>query len=140
MPIFQRVSRFVTCILFQLRNLASDERCASRIERYLEQCVPGEMAEPIGVGGGEAGARIRRALATMPPLTRAVLAVVVGRRMTVAQVSRRFGMSETRVCWHFRRAILIVAGYGASAEPTLGGAGADQPHMHERDPLRLLLW
>ena len=109
MPISLHARRLVTCVIVRLRNLAGDERCAARIERYLERSGPGEMAEPIGAGGGEAGARIRQALAHMPPLTRAVLAVVVGRRMSVTQVSRRFGISEARVCWHFRRAILIVA-------------------------------
>jgi hypothetical protein len=36
---------------------------------------------------------------------------VVGRRMTVAQVSRRFGISEARVCWHFRQAISTATEY-----------------------------
>ncbi|MBG6120173.1 MULTISPECIES: sigma factor-like helix-turn-helix DNA-binding protein [unclassified Sphingobium] len=109
MSIFQHASRFAAYVVIELRNLAGDERCAARIDRYLARCVPREIAEPIGLGGGKAGARVRQALAKMPPLTRAVLAVVVGRKMTVKQVSRRFGISEERVCWHFRRAVSMVA-------------------------------
>lgn len=109
MCIFHHTSRFLAYVLGELRNLAGDKRCAARIDRYLARCDPGAIAEPIGLGGAEAGAPVREALAQMPPLTRAVLAVVVGRRMTVAQVSRRFGISEERVCWHFRHAISMVA-------------------------------
>lgn len=111
MSIFHHTSRFLAYVLVELRNLAGDKRCAARIDRYLARCVPGDIAEPIGLGSSEAGSWVREAVAQMPPLTRAVLAVVVGRRMTVAQVSRKFGISEERVCWHFRRAISMVAEY-----------------------------
>lgn len=109
MPISRCVSRIFGRAHIKLRNLAGDERCAARIEQYLGRCGPREMAAPIAAGGGQAGAQIRQALGQMSPLTRAVLAVVVGRRMSVAQVSQRFGISEARVCWHFCQAISLVA-------------------------------
>lgn len=46
----------------------------------------------------------------MEPLTRGILIVVVGRKMSVSEVARRFRMSEERVCRHFRRALEMVAG------------------------------
>jgi len=136
MPISLHARRLVTCAIVRLRNLAGDERCAARIERYLVWGGPGEMAEPIGAGGGEAGARIRQALAQMPPLTRAVLAVVVGRRLSVAQVSRRFGISEARVRWHFAGRSRSWRSVEKYAEPVRTCTNPDQ-HFRGDHGLRL---
>ena len=136
MPISLHARRLVTCAIVRLRNLAGDERCAARIERYLVWGGPGEMAEPIGAGGGEAGARIRQALAQLPPLTRAVLAVVVGRRLSVAQVSRRFGISEARVRWHFAGRSRSWRSVEKYAEPVRTCTNPDQ-HFRGDHGLRL---
>jgi DNA-directed RNA polymerase specialized sigma24 family protein len=111
MPKSIYISKLFACLPIGLRNLAGDAACAARIERFLDQGCPEVMAEPIGGGGGDAGSEIRQALVLMPPLTRAVLSVMVGHKMSVAQVSRRFGINEARVRRHFLEAISMVAEY-----------------------------
>lgn len=102
--------RSLAKLMLRARDLAGDDRCCARIQQYFDTLVPGDMAGPVGGGGGEPGARIRQAVEQMEPLTRAILILVVGRRMSVAEVSRRFGMREERVCRHFRAALEQVAG------------------------------
>ena len=96
-------------LILYFQNLADDDRCCARIDRYLDTVDLQMMAEPIGVGGGEEAARIRLVVAKMEPLTRGILILVVGRKMSVAEVSRRFGMCEERVCRHYRAAVCEVA-------------------------------
>lgn len=101
----QALAKLTLCV----RNLADDNRCCARIDRYLDTVDLRMMAEPIGVGGGEEAARIRQVVAKMEPLTRGILILVVGRKMSVAEVSQRFGMCEVRVCRHYRAAVGEVA-------------------------------
>ncbi len=101
----QALAKLILC----LQNLADDDHCCARIDRYLDTVDLQMMAEPIGVGGGEEAARIRLVVAKMEPLTRGILILVVGRKMSVAEVSRRFGMREERVCRHYRTAVGEVA-------------------------------
>lgn len=61
---------------------------------------------------------IEQAVAQMAPLTRYILILVVGRKMSVAQVARRFGMNEERVCRHFRLAVEVVAEQGRLGHAT----------------------
>jgi DNA-directed RNA polymerase specialized sigma24 family protein len=97
----QTLAKLILCA----QNLADDDRCCARIDRYLDTVDLRMMAAPIGVGGGEEAARIRQVVAKMEPLTRSILILVVGRKMSVAEVSRRFGMCEERVCRHYRAAV-----------------------------------
>jgi DNA-directed RNA polymerase specialized sigma24 family protein len=97
----QALAKLILCV----QNLADDDRCCARIDRYLDTVDLQMMAEPIGAGGGEEAARIRQVVAKMQPLTRAILILVVGRKMSVAEVSLRFGMREERVCRHYRAAV-----------------------------------
>lgn len=92
----------------RMRDRVPDKICAARIERFLEGRAPVDAPRPPDALGGRGG-RIERAVAQMEPLTRGVLILVVGRRMPVSEVARRFRMSEARVCRHFRRAIKMVA-------------------------------
>ena len=101
----QALAKLILCV----QNLADDDRCCARIDRYLDTVDQRMMTEPIGAGGGEEGARIRQVVAKMQPLTRATLILVVGRKMSVGEVSRRFGMREDRVCRHYRAAVGGVA-------------------------------
>lgn len=101
----QALAKLILCV----QNLADDDRCCARIDRYLDTVGLQMMAEPIGARGGEEAARIRQVVAKMQPLTRAILILVVGRKMSVAEVSRRFGMREERVCRHYRAAVGEVA-------------------------------
>ncbi|MGE6694749.1 sigma factor-like helix-turn-helix DNA-binding protein [Sphingobium limneticum] len=101
----QALAKLILCI----QNLAGDDRCCARIDRYLDIVDLRMMAAPIGVGGGEEAARIRQVVAKMEPLTRSILILVVGQKMSVGEVSRRFGMREERVCRHYRAAVCEVA-------------------------------
>lgn len=101
--------RILPKLILTLRNLASDAVCCRRIERYLKKSESEGMAEPIWGGGGEDGARVRAGLAHMEPLACGILLLIVGRRMSAQQVSRRIGMSEERVCRHFKAALRRVA-------------------------------
>lgn len=96
-------------LILTLRNLASDAVCCRRIERYLKESEFEEMTVPIGGGGGEDGACVRAGLAHMEPLARGILLLIVGRRMSARQVSQRIGISEKRVCRHFRAAMQHLA-------------------------------
>lgn len=109
MPFLIMPSSVLPKLILILRNLASDAVCCRRIERYLEEREFGEMAVPIGGGGGEDGARVRAWLAHMEPLACGILLLIVGRRMSARQVSQCIGMSEERVCRHFRAAMRQVA-------------------------------
>ena len=101
----QALAKLILC----LQNLADDDHCCARIDRYLDTVDLQMIAEPIGPGGSEEAARIRQVVAGMEPLTRGILILVVGRKMSVAEVSRRFGMREERVCRHYRAAVGEVA-------------------------------
>ncbi len=96
-------------LLLSLRNLASDAACCRRIDRFLDENGAQEMAVPIADGGGEDGARVRAGLAQMEPLACGIFLLIVGRHMSARQVSQRIGMSEERVCRHFRTAMRQVA-------------------------------
>jgi len=104
-----RARRLLPKLILVLRNLASDAACCRRIERYLEESEAEGMAEPIGAGGGEHGARLRAGLMDIEPLACGVLLLIVGRRMSARQVSRVIGMSEERVCRHFKAALRQLA-------------------------------
>lgn len=102
--VIECLARFVT----RMRDRVSDETCVARIERYLEQsALCGVEGRPTALATGDRA--ISCAVAEMEPLTRAILIVIVARKMSVREVSRRFGMSEERVCRHFRSAVEIVA-------------------------------
>ena len=101
----QALANLILCV----RNLADDDHCCARIDRYLDTVDVRMMAEPIGLGGDEEAARIRQVVAEMEPLKRGILILVVGRKMSVGEVSRRFGMREDRVCRHYRAAVGGVA-------------------------------
>lgn len=102
--------RSLTKLTLRGRHLAGDDRCCARIQQYFDVLVPGDMTGAVGGSGGEPEVRIRQAMEKIEPLTRAILIVVVGRRMSVAEVSRRFGVREERVCRYFRSALVQVAG------------------------------
>lgn len=103
--VIECLARFVT----RMRDRVSDETCVARIECYLEQSTPVELeGQSVPFVGGDG--TISRAVVEMEPLTRAILIVIVVRKMSVREVSRRFGMSEERVCRHFRLAIATVVG------------------------------
>lgn len=108
MTFLSDLSQALAKLILSVRNLADDDRCCARIERYLDTVDLRMMAEPIGLGGEEA-ARIRQVVARMEPLTRGILILVVERKMSVAEISRRFGMREERVCRHYRAAVGEVA-------------------------------
>lgn len=101
----QALANLILCV----RNLADDDHCCARIDRYLDTVDVRMMAEPIGMGGGEEAARIRQVVAKMDPLTRGILILVAGQKMSVGEVSRRFGMCEERVCRHYRAAVCEVS-------------------------------
>ncbi|MDI1295731.1 MAG: sigma-70 family RNA polymerase sigma factor [bacterium] len=109
MTFLSDLSQALAKLILSVRNLADDDRCCARIDRYLDTVDLQMMAEPIGVGGGEEAARIRQVVARMEPLTRAILILIVGRKMSVAEISRHFGMREDRVCRHYRAAVGEVA-------------------------------
>ena len=101
----QALAKLILCV----HKLADDDRCCARIDRYLDTVDLRMMTEPIGAGGGEEAAQIRLVVAKMEPLTRGILILIVGRKMSVAEVSLRFGMREERVCRHYRAAVGEVA-------------------------------
>ena len=112
------VSRCLASFIARMRGRAGDDVCLARIEHYLEQRGGNDSTRwTAGSGGGAEDARIKAAVATMPPLTRAILVLVVRNRMSVAEVSRRFGMSEDRVCRHYRLAVAIVLKHRKGEEP-----------------------
>lgn len=90
-----------------MRDRVPDQICVARIERFLERNAEVDVAR-ISAASGEGDVRIEQAVEQLAPLTRSILILVVGRRMSVAQVARRFGMSEERVCRHFRMAVQMV--------------------------------
>ncbi|WP_076605770.1 MULTISPECIES: sigma-70 family RNA polymerase sigma factor [unclassified Sphingobium] len=90
-----------------MRDRVADEICVARIEHYLGGNAQADVERHIGERGeGDVG--IEKAVAQMEPLTRAILILVVGRKMSVSEVARRFRMSEDRVCRHFRLATEMV--------------------------------
>lgn len=97
------LARFVA----RMRDRAPDEICAARIKRFLEGSASADTPQLPDALGWRDG-RIEKAVAQMEPLTRGVLILVVGRRMPVSEVARRFRMSEARVCRQFRQAIKMV--------------------------------
>ncbi|WP_341897494.1 sigma-70 family RNA polymerase sigma factor [Sphingobium sp. YR657] len=101
------VSRCLARFIARMRDGVADEICLARIERYL---ADGEVAveENTSVLCQERDGRIEKVVAQMEPLTRAILILIVARRMSVAEVARRFRMSEERVCRHFRLAAEMV--------------------------------
>ena len=103
------LSQALAKLILRIRNLADDDHCCARIDRYLDTVDLRMMVEPIDLGGSEEAARIRQVVARMEPLKRAILILVVERKMSVAEVSRRFGMREERVCRHYRAAVGEVA-------------------------------
>ncbi len=108
MAYHHNVSGFLTRFVARMRDRVSDEICVARIERFLERSV-GADTPLLPAMRGEGDVRIEQTIAQMAPLTRSILILVVGRKMSVAQVARRFGMSEDRVCRHFRMAVEMVA-------------------------------
>ena len=74
------LSQALAKLILDLQNLADDDRCCSRIDRYLDTVDLRMMAAPIGVGGGEEAAPIRQVVAKMEPLTRGILILVVGKK------------------------------------------------------------
>lgn len=102
------VSRCLAKFVARMRDRITDEICASRIERYLARNPRADVASGFGKSE-ERDSGIDAAVAQMEPLTRAILILVAGRRMSVAEVARRFSMSEERVCRHFRLAVETVA-------------------------------
>ncbi|WP_206377535.1 sigma-70 family RNA polymerase sigma factor [Sphingobium sp. TB-6] len=105
------VSRGLARFVARMRDKVADDIFVARIEHYLERSGQDDGGR-LAVACGEENLLIGRAVAGMEPLTRAILILVVARKMSVAQVSRRFGMSEERVCRHFRLAIEMVAEQG----------------------------
>ncbi len=101
------VSRCLARFVARMRDRVADEVCLARIERFLADGGNGEL-EKASVASGEGDERIDTAVARMEPLTRAILILVVARKMSVAEVARRFRMSEERVCRHFRLAVELV--------------------------------
>lgn len=97
------LARFVA----RMRDRVPDEICAARVERFLERSAPAETAR-LPDALGQRDGRIEKAVADMEPLTRGILILVVGCKMSVSEVARRFRMSEERVCRHFRLAIEMV--------------------------------
>lgn len=97
------LARFVT----RMRDRVADDICAARIERYLATAAL-EEGQPPRKAAGERDPGIDEAVARMDALTRGILALVVSQKMSVSQIARRFGMSEERVCRHFRRAVEMV--------------------------------
>lgn len=98
------LARFVA----RMRDRVPDQICVARIERFLERTANADTAH-LFVASGEGDARINQAVVQMAPLTRSILILVVGRKMSVAEVARRFRMSEERVCRQFRLAAEMVA-------------------------------
>ncbi len=101
------VSRCLARFVARMRDRVADEICLARIERFLADGENAEV-ERASVGGGEGDDRIDTVVAQMEPLTRAILILVVTRKMSVTEVARRFRMSEERVCRHFRLAVELV--------------------------------
>ncbi|AYO77254.1 sigma-70 family RNA polymerase sigma factor [Sphingobium yanoikuyae] len=103
------VSRCLARFVARMRDRVADEICLARIERYL---ADGENAglENASVICQVRDGRIDKMVAQMEPLTRAILILVVARKMSVAEVARRFRMSEERVCRHFRLAVEGIVG------------------------------
>ena len=91
-----------------MRDRVPDQICVARIERFLEKSAKIGTAR-LSMVRGEGDERIDQAVEQMTPLTRSILILVVGRKMSVAEVARRFGMTEERVCRHFRLAVEVVA-------------------------------
>jgi AraC-like DNA-binding protein len=90
-----------------MRDRVPDAICAGRIERFLERSARGDSAQlPDAHEALDMG--IEWAVAEMEPLTRGILILVVGRKMSVLEVARLFHMSEERVCRHFRLAAQMV--------------------------------
>jgi len=90
-----------------MRDRGADEICLARIERFLADGANAGV-ESASVISQERDGRIDKVVAQMEPLTRAILILVVARKMSVAEVARRFRMSEERVCRHFRLAVELV--------------------------------
>lgn len=103
------VSRCLARFVARMRDRVADEICLARIERYLADGTKAGV-ERGSLGSQERDERIDKAVAQMEPLTRAILILVVARKMSVAEVARRFRMSEERVCRHFRLAVEGIVG------------------------------
>lgn len=97
------LARFVA----RMRDRVSDDICVARIEHYLSKRSL-EEGPPSCEALAEREPAINEAVARMDDLTRGILILVVSQKMSVSQVARRFGMSEERVCRHFRRAVEMV--------------------------------
>lgn len=108
MAYYHTVSGCLARFVARMRDRVPDQICVARIERYLERTVEADGAQ-LSAASGKGDARIDQAVVQMAPLTRSILILVVGRKMSVAEVARRFGMSEERVCRQFRLAVEIVA-------------------------------
>lgn len=107
------LARFVA----RMRDRVPDAICAARIERFLRESAQVDtLLLPDALGGRDG--RIEKAVARMEPLTRGILILVVGRRMSVSEVARRFHMREERVCWQFRLAAEMVAKHRGGEEGT----------------------
>lgn len=98
------LARFVA----RMRDRVPDQIRVARIERFLETSQKADIAR-LSTARGEGDVRIEQAVEQMTPLTRSILILVVGRKMSVAEAARRFGMTEERVCRHFRLAVEAVA-------------------------------
>lgn len=105
---YHNVSGCLARFVARMRDRVPDEICAARIERFLEGSALADNPR-LPDALWERDGRIEKAVAQMEPLTRGVLILVVGRKMPVSEVARRFRMSEARVCRQFRRAIELVA-------------------------------
>lgn len=79
-----------------MRDRVSDEACVARIRRDLARSAPPEVGQSASLAVGNRA--ISRAVGEMDALARAIMILIVARQMSVAEVSRRFGVSEGHVC------------------------------------------
>ena len=104
---YHHVANCLAKFMARLLDRTTDETCVARIEEYLARNMLASM-EISPSQDSRVRLEISRAVAQMEPLTRSVLILIVTHKMSVAEISHRFGMSQERVCEHFRLAVETV--------------------------------